>query len=335
METNQLSFPDAFSTLAQLVGGYCVPRGLHVVAHLGIADHLDDTARTATELAAAVGVHPEALGRLLRLLSAHGVFTAEGDAFRHSPVSRLLRSDHPQSMRAFAQLFGLRVFWQIFERFDFSLKTNQPATGEVVPEGLWAYFAEHPEESKIFNAAMASKAIGHVAGVLAAYDFSGFRKIGDIGGGRGHLLKGILDATPRAEGVLFDLPNVVADATEIVSDRLKVQAGDFFKDALPTCDAYILMEIIHDWADEEALAILQSVRRSAPPQARLLLMEQPISPEPGPHWSKMLDLYMLTLLGGRQRSRQEYENMLKQAGFRLEREIPTFADIVILEAVCD
>lgn len=334
MEEKQSEIPDAFNTLAQLAGGYCVARCLHAIAGLGLADQLDDTPRTATELASAVGVHPDALGRVLRLLAAHGVFQAEGDAFRHSPISRLLRSDHPQSMRSFARMFGLPVFWQIYEELEYSLRTGLPAAEKVIPEGFWGYFSAHPEDNKIFNATMAAKAHGQVAGVLAAYDFSGFKTVGDIGGGRGHLLHAVLEAAPSARGVLFDLPHVVAEAAGLATDRLSLQAGDFFKDPIPVCDAYLVMEIIHDWADAEALAILKAIRRAAPAHAKLLLIEQLIADDPGPHWSKMLDIHMLTLLGGRQRSLQEYRDLLAQAGFRLEREIPTFADISILEANC-
>ena len=180
---------------------------------------------------------------------------------------------------------------------------------------------------------MASKAFGQVAGVVAGYDFSSFKLIGDIGGGRGHLLKVILENSPSSMGVLFDLPNVVKEAETVASERLRLQAGNFFRDPIPVCDAYLLMEIIHDWPDEEALTILRAIRRAAPAHAKLLIIEQMISTEPGPHWSKMLDIHMLALLGGRQRSLQEYLVLLEGAGFKLEREISTFSDVSILEAL--
>src|SRR5919107_2257685 len=168
-----------FATLTQIAGGYCLPRSLHVVADLGIADALDEQPRTGAELAAAVGAHPEALGRVLRLLAAHGVFEVQGDTVCHSPASRLLRTDHPQSMRAFAQMFGLPVFWATFEAMEHSVRTGLPAASTVFPEGFWAYFAQHPEEGRVFNAAMGARAQGTVAGILACYDFSGFGRIGD------------------------------------------------------------------------------------------------------------------------------------------------------------
>ena len=321
-----------FATVIEMAGGYCLPRCLHVVADLGVADALDETPRTAADLAASVGTHPGALGRALRLLAAHGVFEMQGDTFRHSPASRLLRADHPQSMRAFARMFGLPVFWATIEALEDSVRTGLPAASRVFPEGFWAYLAQRPEEGRVFDAAMAAKAQGAVAGVLASYDFSGFGRIGDIGGGSGHLLRAIIDAETGAGGVLFDLPHVIEGAAGVASGRLALWAGDFFRDALPSCDAYLLMEVIHDWGDEESVAILRAVRRAAPQQAKLLLIETLVPEDPGPDWSKMLDIHMLALLGGRQRTRQEYEALLAQSGFALKREIDTRAGVSILEA---
>ncbi len=321
-----------FATLTRVAGGYCLPRSLHVVADLGVADVLDETPRTAADLAGSIGAHPDALSRVLRLLAAHGVFEIQGDAFRHSPASRLLRTDHPQSMRAFAQMFGLPIFWSTFEAMEYSVRTGFPAASKVFPEGFWAYLAHRPDEGRVFNAAMTAKAHGAVAGMLASYDFSGFSRIGDIGGGNGHLLCAVLNAVPSASGVLFELPHVIQEAAGVASERLTLQAGDFFRDALPSCDLYLLMEIIHDWGDEESVAILQAIRRAASPNAKLLVIETIVPDDPGPDWSLMLDIHMLTLLGGRQRTQQEYDALLAQSGFRFQRAIDTGAGISIVEA---
>lgn len=321
-----------FATIQEIAGGYCLSRCLHVVADLGVADALDETLQTAIDLAAAVGANPDALSRVLRLLAAHGVFAMRGGVVGHSPASRLLRDDHPQSMRAFVRMFGLPLNWAIYGELASAVRTGLPATGKVYPDGFWAYLAQHPEAGRVFNAAMAAKARGQVAGVIAAYDFSGFELVGDIGGGGGHLLRAVLAAAPAARGILFDVPQVTAEAAALASDRLALRAGDFFRDALPRCDAYLLMEIIHDWADEEAAAILRAVRAAAPPRATLLLIETLVPGEPGPDWSQVLDIHMLALLGGRQRTRREYEALLGQAGFALERAIDTGAGIAILEA---
>lgn len=321
-------------TLQQIAGGYCLPRCLHVVAELGVADALDEKPLTAAELAAAVGAHPDALSRVLRLLAAHGVFQIEDETLRHSPASRLLQTDHPQSFRAFARMFGTPIFWSTFQAMEHSVRTGLPAATEVFPEGFWEYLAQRPEESRVFNAAMAGKAHGAIAGILSAYDFSDFSVIGDIGGGSGHLLRAVLDdAAPNGKGVLFELPHAIEAAAGVASERLTLQAGDFFRDALPTCDAYLLMEIIHDWGDEESVAILRAIRQAAPAAAKLLVLESIVPDDPGPDWSKMLDIVMLTLLGGRQRTQQEYEALFARSGFVLQREIDTHAGISILEAV--
>jgi len=324
--------PDPFATLTQIAGGYGLPRSLHVVAELGVADALDEASRTAADLADAVGADPDALGRVLRLLAAHDVFILEGKTVRHTPASQLLRTDHPQSMRAFAQMFGLPVFWTTFGAMDHAVRTGAPATTEAFPEGFWGYLAQHPEAGRVFNAAMQAKAQGAIAGILATYDFSGFQTIADIGGGHGHLLRAILDAVATVTGVLFELPHVIAEVTDAACERLTPQAGDFFRDALPQCDAYVLMEIIHDWGDAESLAILRSVRQAAVAGARVLIIEVIIPDDPGPSWAKMLDIHMLTLLGGRQRTQQEYAALLTRSGFRFLREIDTGAGIAILEA---
>ena len=324
---------DPVEVLQQMAGGYCVPRCLHVVADLGVADALDDTPLSGPDLAQAVGADPDALGRVLRLLAAHGVFETEGEAFGHSPASRLLRSDHPRSMRAFARMFGLPIFWSSFAAMEYAVRTGRPAATEVFPEGFWDYLAQRPDEGRVFNAAMAAKAHGAVAGILAAYDFSGFGLIADIGGGSGHLLRAILaDTAPKAKGVLFELPSVIEEASRTDSERLSLQAGDFFRDALPSCDAYLLMEIIHDWGDRESAAILRAIRTAASAGARLLVIETIVPDDPGPDWSKLLDIHMLTLLGGRQRTAPQYAELLADAGFVLEREIDTRAGITILDA---
>ena len=318
----------------QLAGGYAVARCLHVVADLGVADQLDDTPRTTTALAAAVGADPQALGRVLHVLAAHGLFALQGEAVRHTPASWLLRTDHPQSLRALVRLFGAPFFWQVYAAFAQAVRTGQPAAASVMPEGFFAYFAHHPQEAALFDAAMAAKAQGHVATILATYDFARFRRIGDIGGGRGHLLRAVLDVTPEATGVLFDLPHVIAEvqATGLAADRLTPQAGDFFRDALPACDLYLLMEVIHDWGDEEALAILRAVRRAAPAGATVLVLEQLLPADPGPAWVKTLDIHMLALLGGQQRTSAEYAALLAASGFALARTIATPTGLAILEA---
>lgn len=319
--------------IIEIAGGYALPRCMHVVADLGVADHIAESPRTAAELAAAVGADADALGRVMQLLAAHGVFEARSGGFAHSEVSRFLRSDHPASMRAFARMFGLPVNWQGYGALSHTVATGRPASETVFEGGYWAYFAKHPEASAVFNAAMVGKAQGEVGAILATYDFASAKRIADIGGGKGQLLGAILGASPGAEGVLFDLPHVVEESRALASERLSLVAGDFFRDALPSCDLYLLMDILHDWPDAECEVILKAVRKAAPSGAKLLVIELVVPDDPGPAWAKTLDIHMLTLLGGRQRRTSEYVALFERTGFTLGRQLVSPAGTSILEAL--
>ena len=317
--------------LLQLSAAYYVARCLHAVANLGVADVLDKTPRRSAELARDAGADPGALDRVLRLLAAYGVFVYQNGTITHTAASQLLRADHPQSMRPVVRMFGLSGFWDAVGELEYSVRTGLPSGDKVIDGGLWTYLSSHPDAGRIFNEAMTAKAHGQVAGVIASYDFSPFASIADVGGGRGHLLQAVLAAAPHASGVLFDQPGVIAEASAMASSRLALQPGDFFKDDVPGCDAYLLMEVIHDWDDRDSAKILTAIRRAAPSHARLLLIEAILPDDPGPNWPKTLDIVMLAI-GGRQRTLAEYSELLKCCGFTMLREIPTPAGVSIIEA---
>ena len=312
-----------------------LPRCLHAVAELNVADALGDSPRTAAELAKDTRTDPDALARVLRVLSAEGIFEARDGSWVHTPASRLLRSDHPQSMRSFVRMIGLNVFWRGFEYMEDSIRTGKSIQEKVVAGGLWQYLGEHPEAARLFDEAMMGKAYGQIAGVLKAYNFSGFHTIVDVGGGRGHLLSAALGAAPKARGLLFDLPHVTASAQAagMESERLRMHPGSFFTDALPAGDCYLIMQVIHDWSDEEAARILAAIRKAARPGAKLLLIECIVQEDSKPSWTKMLDLQMLTLLSGKERTEKEYRELLRSAGFRLDRLIDVGMSTSILESV--
>ncbi|HET8898133.1 MAG TPA: methyltransferase [Rhodanobacteraceae bacterium] len=203
----------------------------------------------------------------------------------------------------------------------------------MVPDGYWQHLAANPRQAAIFNAAMTGKTHAHVAGILRAFDFTPFRRIGDIGGGRGHLLHSVLDIAPAARGLLFDQPHVIEENHALASERIELVGGDFFMDALPDCDLYLLMEIVHDWPDPQAVAILRNVRRAAPADARLLVIEELRSEGSELDWAKTLDVLMLGLLGGRQRTVDEHRALLDEAGWRVERVIGTTGGTSIIEVV--
>jgi hypothetical protein len=165
----------------------------------------------------ATGVDVDALSRVLRLLAAEGIFELRDGEVHHTPTSRLLRTDHPQSMRATVGWLGSPIMRASFDALEHTVRTGLPATDHVADGGVWTYLAEHPAESRLFEDAMIGKAHGQIARALALYDFSSFGVIGDVGGGYGHLLRAVLDASPRAQGVLFELPRVIDQVVGISS----------------------------------------------------------------------------------------------------------------------
>jgi hypothetical protein len=316
--------------IKDLAIAHVLARCLHVVADFGVADALGDAAVPAADLARRVGLDPDALARILRLLAAHGVFAAGPGGYSHTPASRLLKTDDPRSLRSLVRMRALPAIWRGFTDLEQAARTGRPTTDWPA---LVAYFASHPEEAAVFNEAMVAKSRAVIPAVLDAFAFDAFKVVADIGGGRGHLLQAILGRVPSARGVLFELPHVIADAEPAASARLRLVAGDFFADALPAADLYVLMDLLHDWRDEDAARILAALRRAAPRDAHVLIIETLVAETPGPHFSKTLDILMLALTGGRERTPAEYGRLLESAGFRLERVLPTAAQYSIVEAV--
>ncbi len=318
-------------TIMALSTAYWASRCLHVAAELGVADALGDAPETAEALAGKLGVRPDPLKRILRCLVNHGIFALADDRFAHNAASRLLASG-PRSMRSLPRMMGLPMHWAAYGELERSVRTGAPAIEAVVPEGIFARFDANPEEGRLFDEAMTGKAMGVVGPVAATYDFSGLGVIGDIGGGAGHLLSAVLDAAPAAQGVLFDLPPVVARAAERAHPRVRYVGGDFFKDPIPACDAYLLMTVLHDWSDAECVEILGAVRRAAPPGAKLLVVEAVIAPEQGGgDFAVDLDIEMLVMTTGRERTGPEWSDVFARGGFRLTRVIPTGTWCAIIE----
>ncbi len=315
-----------------LAVAYWASRCLHVVAELGVADALGDEPLPAEALARAVGVNAQPLLRVLRSLSNHGVFVHDGERFAHNDASRLLRSNAPGSMRSLARMMGLKVHWDAYRELEVSLRTNQPAISAVADGGLFGYLGAHPEEGRLFHEAMAGKSFAQIGPVLEAYDFRNFGTIGDIGGGLGHLLYAVLDQAPQARGVLFDLPQVVDRARREPHARVDYVGGDFFRNPVPACDAYMLMTVLHDWSDEESVAILNNIKANAPPAAKILLVEGVVQPEARNNFLLDLDIEMLAMTTGRERTAKEWNTVVSAAGMRLTRVIPVRGWTSIVEA---
>lgn len=328
-----LETPSPLNLILMTSGGYCVSRALHAIADLGIADSIGDSPAAIAEVASDRRLDADALARMLRLLSAHGIFSTSGGLVSHNDSSRLLRSDHPQSARALARMFGMPVFWDSFQSLTHSISTGRPAVEAAFPEGFWGWLRNHPDSGAIFDEAMTGKSHAQVASVMEAYDFSSFNSVADIGGGRGHLLQAILNKHSNVRGVLFEQHHVVDELSALGSERLVLVGGDFFENELPSSDAYVLMEVIHDWDDADSLRILSAVFDAAPSGATLLLVEQLMPEKAGAHWVRMLDIHMLALFGAKQRSQAEYAQLLSAAGFQLRTIIDTFSGATIIEAL--
>lgn len=319
--------------LMQLTTACWTSRCLHVIAELGVADALGDQPQSTEALAKATGTQPQALYRVLRLLASVGIFEWKNGTWHHTEASHFLRSEHPASLRDYVRMLGLPVFWSAFGDLDHSIRTGEPAFAKDHAEGVFVYLARHPEERRIFDAAMTSKSHRDIAAILPAYDFSQFATVADIAGGRGHLLRAILTSSPKTQGILFDQPHVVAEVAPEVGEKLTVVGGDFFADPMPKADAYTLMNIIHDWPDAESIKILSAIRRDMPQQARVLIIETVVPPTAGPHLSKELDIIMMAIPGGMERTHEEYAALASKCGLQLKRMVETMSPYSILEMV--
>ena len=324
--------------MLHMIQGFWVSRALYVAAKLGIPDLLKDEPKSSADLAHATGTHAPSLYRVLRALDSVGVF-AEDDRGRFglTPLGATLRTDVPGSLRYFAIEELGENHYPAWEKVLHSVETGEIAFNHVYGVSKWQYMAEHPDEAKIFDAAMSSFSSVVAAAVVAAYDFSSSATVVDIGGGDGTLLTAILKGNPQLRGVLADLPHVAEGAqrrfkTEGLADRCEIAAGSFFE-SVPVGDTYVLKFIIHDWDDQQSVAILRNCRSAMAANGRVLLVEAVIQPGTATSFSKYVDLNMLVMTGGRERTEAEYRALLDSAGLRLTRIIPTYTEMSILEAV--
>lgn len=328
------------AALLQMMTAYWISKAISVAAKLGIADLLAEAPRSADELAAATQMHAGALYRVLRALASVGIFSEVAPArFALTPMAALLRSATPDSMRALGIMYAQEQY-SAWDDVLHSVRTGQPAFEHVFGMRPFEYFAQNPAAGQVFNEAMIGWTNQIVDAVIAAYDFSLFGTIVDVGGGHGALLAAILRRNPAARGMLFDLPHVVAGAEPFltaagVADRCTRLGGDFFAEAPSGADAYVLAQVLHDWDDDRCLTILQQVRRAMPLHGKLLVVELVLPEGNEPFFGKWLDLHMLVMLGGRERTASQYAALFRAAGFTLTRTLPTRTGQSIVEATPD
>ncbi len=324
--------------MMRLITGYWLSQAVGVVAKLGVADHLGNGPTTCDELARSVGVDTPILYRVLRLLASVGVFTQVApDSFGLTALGETLRSDAPDSLRNVAIAETAPGHWQPWGRLEESVRTGKPAAHAALGMELFDWYAQNPEEAGFFNAAMGNLSALTAGELVRVFDFSPFRKVVDVGGAHGVLLSSILHASLSTHGVLFDLPHVIATASESIkaqglSERCELISGNFFEAVPDGGDLHLLKQIIHDWDDERATRLLKNCHRALAPGGALLLVEMVVPPNNEPSLAQAMDLNMLVMLGGRERTEAEYQHLLAEAGFRLQRVISTDSPFSVIEA---
>jgi hypothetical protein len=312
-----------------------------VAVKLEIAERLKDGPRTVEELAADARVHAPSLYRVLRALASVGVFAeTKGKRFRLTPLAASLQKDVPGSMRGVV-LFNMSLpSWEeAWAQLLCGVRTGEVPFLKAHGTSIFEYLAKHPEEAAIFNEAMTSVSSTENPAIAAAYKFSRFGALVDVGGGQGSLLKTILQANPKLKGVLFDQPSVSDRNTQDshfvengFRNRLVRASGDFFKAVPNGGDAYMMKRVLHDWDDEQCAKILANCRAAMNAKGRVLVVESVIPPGNAPSRGKLVDIQML-VIGGRERTRQEFSRVFMKAGLKLTRVVPTKCPLSIVEGI--
>lgn len=329
--------PDPRQHLFGIIVDFWTSQAVHVAARLGLADHLRAGPRDADAIAEATGTHAPSLARLLRALASAGVLHESGDRYTLTPLGEMLRSDGPGSQRSIVDSLLGGAFYRAWGELRHSIETGRPAFEHVFGMHPFDYFAEHPEEAALFNSAMTAFTAAVGPAVLEAFDFSPYRTIVDVGGGHGRLLASILEASPKARGVLYDSPRVV-DGAEVsreckgLAGRIEAVGGDFFESVPGGGDLYILKGVIHDWNDRPALTILRNCRRAMTEDGSLLLIESVLADGDDSPFGRFLDLNMLVMVDGKERTESEFRTLLGEAGFALAEVRPTRSTVSLIVA---
>ena len=324
--------------LIEMGTAYWISKILYATAKLGIADHLAAGPRSAAELAGPLGAHAPSLHRLMRTLASLGILTERADQqFSLTTMGEALRTGAAGSARSTLLSFCSPWFASGFDNILHSLQTGKSGFEKAQGMPVFDYIGQYPEEALLLSEAMVGFHGEEPPQVAATYDFSSFKTIVDVGGATGNMLSAILARHSGPRGVLFDMAHVVSDAPAFlrsrgIVDRVTIEAGNFFS-AVPTGgDAYVLSHIIHDWSEDQCLTILRNVRKAMQPGGRLLIVEMVLPDGDEPHPGKVLDIVMLVMPGGQERTKAEYAALLAKAGFKLTRIVPTNSAVSVVEA---
>lgn len=324
--------------MLQLISGFWISRAVYVIANLGIPDELQSGPKTAEELASTTNTHAPSLFRILRALVSVGVLSSTEDGrFAQTPLSETLITNAPGSLRWFAMSELGQEHYPAWGNLMHSVKTGEIAFDNFFGVDIWKYFQQNPEDAAVFNNSMSNVTAHANEAITSLYDFSQFGTIVDVGGGHGGLITSILAKNPEVKGVLFDAAEVIEGARPKIeaaglNGRLETVAGDFFKSVPAGGDAYVMKWIIHDWDDEKSNTILRNCRIRIQPKGKLILIDCVVPETNEPHFSKFIDLNMLVMTGGKERTEKEFAELLAAAGFKLLRVIPTDLPTSIVEA---
>jgi hypothetical protein len=326
--------------LMQIIGGPFIAQALYCITKLGVPDLLADGPKNSEYLAVATSSNENALYRVMRAVASFGILSETAPrTFANTPMSEILREDHPESARDMTIWMNEPEHWNVYGQMIHSVKTGETAWEKVHGEPAFrTLFETNRELGDIFNRAMTSFSHQTIPAIIDAYDFSGARTVADIAGGYGHLLAAVVKANPGLKGVLFELPFVLEGAPEMmesygVTDRVEFVAGDFTESIPVEADIYVLKHIIHDWYDEKNSEILGNIRANAPDHAKVLIIDTVIPKDDEPHFGKIMDLEMLVSPGGMERTPAEFEQLLERSGFKMTRIVQTNSLVSIVEAV--
>ncbi len=324
--------------LFQMATGYWVSQAIYVAAKLGIADLLKDGPQSCVALATATGADAASLFRLMRALASVGIFShVRRDCFALSRLAESLQTDTPGSLKAMVMTIG-EIHYQACGNLLHSIQTGSPAFNNVFGRSLFDYLQHNAEAADTFNHGMTNLSSMLAYAVLMAYDFTGISSIVDIGGGEGRLLRKVLELNPEMRGAVLDMPATIETTTQDLDHktcvgRCSYLAGDFFDSVPEGADAYLLCGAIHDWDDDRAVTILRNCRRAMAKSGRVLLVDMVVPEDDAACFSKLLDLNMLVMNGGRERTKAEFRTLLDAADYKLTRIVPTMAPQSVIEAV--
>ena len=342
MEIPALFSRDAGQSAARLIDEmsrlYYLSRAIHVVAELGLADHLGDEPLSPKDLAEITGTNAAALTRLLRFLSAYGIFQEiQAGKFSHTVLSSVFRQDHPNSVRAILRRIG-EFWWSAVGDLEHSIRTGESAFNHVNGVPFFQFLKENPDIQKRFDEAMARLSNADDAAIAAAYDFNQFHRIVDVGGGQGGLLTQILLSAPDATGILFDQPQVSEQSTRLeqsgLSDRTELVGGDFFESVPKGGDCYVIKGVLHDFDDDQCVTIISNCRKAMNANGRIVISNQDLpSPIDGPHPNLTMDIQMMTLLSGRERSETEWSELFRRSRLKLIGSVSTNVGFTLIDGV--